>query len=246
MTPELMRSVVGSYFDACFASWPGGDVAPVSGWQKVGQVFSGQYSQYTYTYNTYYASYVEQMSSLWNSYFPPAALIHGRSAKPLDRAGDISTAAAWVGGCLGLGLAMVIGAPVELGVGAGIVIFGLGTYIYASLNSSLGPSDLATAIADASVPAGYIASAADLAAGVGAIQSVKGGYAPYGFLAGGIVGAGAYYYRKFYPQLFKQGIGGGSGALYPSNPSTINWIPVGNYHVIVTFDGTPLPQAYPL
>ena len=107
----------------------------------------------------------------------------------------------------GIAAALALSLPLDIGAAAGIVLVGLAAYTYASLNPSLTPSDLATAMSDAAWPGAQLGAAADLAIQVRNIQGITG-LSPYGFLAGGVIGGFMHLLFKYYPSFRDPHAGG--------------------------------------
>jgi len=150
-------------------------------------------SQYPFTSSD--SVFMQQLVNTLNS--------HTELRTTLSNATTIGDAAACLGGIAGVVMALALNIPalpVELAAAGGIVIVGAAAYIYASANPSLQPTDLATAMSDASWPAGQAGTALDLATRIKGITGFSGS-APYGFIAGGVIGAISYYASKYFPSF---------------------------------------------
>lgn len=204
--------------------WPTG--APIiDNWGNISCTFENCPGGVIYPYTPTEASYIQQIVNTWDRYYPPRTLAEPRSLggglgsgtllpwngiasprslprgiTPLSNATTIADAAAIIGGIAGIGAALALSLPVDIGATAGLVIVGLAAYVYASLNPSLQPSDLATAMSDAAWPGGQAGAAADLVARLGGISKLSG-LGPYGFLAGGVIGGLMHELFKYYPSF---------------------------------------------
>jgi len=153
----------------------------------------------------------------------------------LNDAQTIADAAAVVGGLAGILVADTVGAPILTGAIGGMVLVGLAAGVYASF-TNLRANELDTAMAEAAWPSGYIGYGTDLASGFKLIAEYKG-IAPYTFIAGGVVGAMAYFYQKYDPSFRQLHLK--YGATANSLPQTLSLAPI--IHWTPNFPTAPPP-----
>jgi hypothetical protein len=191
--------------------------------------------------------HMQELANVFNAMFPPGSLVrtrqYGLVPRPMDDAETIADAAAVIGGFAGIAASLVIGSalfPVIAGATVGMFVVGMATYAYACANPNLKANDFDQAVADSAWQGTQLGAAADVVTML-RLAKLPEGLSPYGFLAGGLLGAVKFLFHKYYPYAFPtNGHANGGG---PSNPSIIGWrigYPVYTvWGVTVTFTGTP-------
>ncbi len=182
--------------------------------------------------------HMQELANVYNAMYPPQVRVR-MLVQPMSDANTIADAV--VVGFAGIIASLTLGLPVIVGASVGLFTVGVATYLYACANPGIKANDFDEAVADSAWVGAQVGAAGDPVTLL-KIAELPVGLSPYGFIAGGVIGAVKYLTHKYYPYAWvHNGHAGHEGRMAGMNPSYVAWqvAPYITYGVTATWTGIP-------